>query len=224
MYEYPPAAPPPPVSPARVPWGTAALVVVLGVAGAGLGAIPGPRPRWTGAGGWMVDQVPGSLWALALGTTAVCLAGGLLVVRRAARLCWTAPALAGWVLVVLAAGAALLWRSLYDASLSTIEFGALIPVLDWAFTLVPAVLAGVAGARRGRDARIALALGTGLVTVPAYALGTALVFAGGGAGAAAAALPMVAILGLGGLAGGTALAATTGRRYPDRIYGAAIRP
>jgi hypothetical protein len=199
------------------------LVVVLGLAGAALGAVPGPRPRWTGAGGWLVDSVPGSLWALTLGTTGACAVGGLLLVRRAARLRWTDPALAGWLLVVLTAGAALLWRSLYDAALSTIEFGALIPVLDRAYTLVPAVLAGVVGVRRGRDARIALALGTGLVTLPAFALGTALVFAGGGPGAALAALPMVAVLGLGPLVGGTAIAATTGRRYPGRPYGAASR-
>jgi hypothetical protein len=201
----------------------AVAVVVLGLGGTALGAVPGPRPRWTGAGGWMVDSVPGPLWALTVGTTGLCAVGGLVLVRRAARLRWTDPVLAGWLLVVLGAGAGLLWRSLYDASLSTIEFGALIPVLDWAFTLVPAVLAGVVGVRRGRDARIALALGTGLVTLPAYALGTALVVAGGGVGAALGALPMVATLGLGPLAGGTAIAGTTGRRYPGRPYGAASR-
>jgi hypothetical protein len=96
MSGYPPAAPPPPAPAARVPWGIGVLVVLAGVAGLVLGSLPGPRPRWTGEGGWLVDAVPGSLWALTLGATAVCAAGGLVLVRRAAPLRWTDPVLGGW--------------------------------------------------------------------------------------------------------------------------------
>jgi dolichol kinase len=64
------------------------------------------------------------------------------------------------------------------------------------------------------------------VTLLAYAMGTALVFAGGGVGAALASLPMVAVLGLGPLVGGSAIAGTIGRRpprHPGRPHGAASR-
>ena len=85
------------------------------------------------------------------------------------------------------------------------------------------MLVGAAAVRRGREERIALALATGLVTLPAYGLGTALLFTGGGAGAALAALPMVAVLGFGALVGGAAIAGTIGRQRPRRRCGTSSR-
>jgi hypothetical protein len=70
------------------------------------------------------------------------------------------------VALVVLAVAALVWNAVYAAALSTIDFGAPVPIFHWLFTFAPAVLADVLFSRRGRRARWPAALGTGVVTVP----------------------------------------------------------
>jgi hypothetical protein len=72
------------------------------------------------------------------------------------------------------AAAALFWNSLVMAADAEFETGALIPVFHWAFTFVPALGAGLAARRRGSSTPLRLALGTGVVTVPLFAIGWSL--------------------------------------------------
>jgi hypothetical protein len=166
---------PPPVS--RVPRGRLAAlvvaVVVLTVTATLLGARDWAVPERV-PGGWQVAAVPGSLTALLAVTSGVCLLLAALLTAPAARLRWTEPAGLAWLAVVLAATGALVFNALVSAANAEFTVGAVIPVLHWLFTLVPALLAGAVTAGRGAAAAAVGALGSGVVTVPLFALGWAL--------------------------------------------------
>ena len=78
---------------------------------------------------------------------------------------------AAWLLVTLAAAAALAWNDLFLASQGEPEALPVIPIFDWAFTSVPAFLGGALAVRRGVNASLTAALGTAVVTLPLLALG-----------------------------------------------------
>jgi hypothetical protein len=124
--------------------------------------------------GWQVTAVPAPLTVLLLVTTAVCLALGAVATLREGGLRPRDPVFLGWLVVSLLAAAALVWNALVMAADAEFETGALIPVLHWAFSFVPALLAGLAARRRGPATALAYALGTGVVTVPLFALGWSL--------------------------------------------------
>ncbi|TYP89647.1 hypothetical protein [Blastococcus xanthinilyticus] len=196
-------------SPAR-PWPTA---VVLTVAALALGLVDWPLPRLT-VGGLMVDRVPGPLWVLVLGLTAVCVAVAVVGTRRAVGARFRGPAAALWLVVVVLTAAVLAWNALYSAAYSTTVVDALIPVLHWLFTFVPAVLGALAFRRAGRAERAAGALGTGVVSLPLFALGWALLVASddGWTDHLASAAFGVAVLGVLPLVAGIAIGAAGGRR------------
>lgn len=125
-------------------------------------------------GGWQVGAVPGSLAALVLITTVVCLAVGIATTVHDAGLRLRDPAFAVWLVVVLLAAAALVWNALVLAADAAVVVGAIIPIFHWAFTFVAALLAGLAARRRRPATTLAVALGTGVVTVPLFALGFSL--------------------------------------------------
>jgi hypothetical protein len=144
----------------------AGLTVVLAL----LGRQPWPLPYRDGGG---VAAVPQSLLSFLLLCVAVCvwLAGRL--VRPADTLRSTGAAHLWWALI---AGAALVSVAA-DLSLASFAGTGTRPddlLLRCAVPLVPAVLAGVLAADAGRAARVRVALGTGLVTLPLGALGWAL--------------------------------------------------
>lgn len=74
----------------------------------------------------------------------------------------------------MVAAGALVFNALVLAADASQEAGPVIPVFHWQFTLVPALLAGAVGATRGAAAATAAALGSGVVTLPLFPLGWAL--------------------------------------------------
>ena len=96
-----------------------------------------------------------------------------MVSTRGAGLRLSDPFAWAWEVLVLLAGAALVWDGLYMATFSPGP-SPIIPVFDWLFTFAPALLAGLLFLRRDRSARRAAALCTGVVTVPLLALARAL--------------------------------------------------
>ncbi|MGY1631411.1 hypothetical protein ACI784_06845 [Geodermatophilus sp. SYSU D01186] len=204
-----PAAPPPPPPPdaAAPPQPTVVATAVLTLAAATLGLLPWPRPGWAPSSTWLVTDVPGPLWALLLTTAAVCLATAVVLVRREAGLRLRDGVTWAWFGLVVAAAAALVWNALYAAALSNTVFGGIIPIFHWLFTSAPAVLAGWLFSRRGRPARVAAALGTGVVTLPLFALWPALLMPDGPIGGQLVrVLAGTALLGLAPLVAGVALA------------------
>jgi hypothetical protein len=166
---------PPPVS--RLPRAALAalLAVLVGltVAAAGVGSLPWALPERV-FGGWQVADVPGSLVALLVASTGVCLIAGTTLVLRGARLRLAEPAALTWLAVVVVSAGALVFNALVLAADASQESGPVIPVFHWMFTLVPALLAGAVGATRGAAAATAAALGSGVVTLPLFTLGWAL--------------------------------------------------
>jgi hypothetical protein len=124
--------------------------------------------------GWQVAAVPPSLTALLLVATAGCVVVGAGTTLRDGDLRPRDPAFLVWLVLVLAAAAALVWNALVLAADAEFVVGALIPVFHWAFTFVPALLAGVAARERRPQTALAVALGTGVVTVPLLGLGFSL--------------------------------------------------
>jgi hypothetical protein len=151
--------------------------LVLAAVGAGLAAVltllgrqPWQLPE-RDAGG--VAAVPQSLLSFLLLCAVVCVWVAGRLVRPAETLRSTTAAHIWWALV---AGAALVSLAA-DLSLASFAGTGQRPtdlLLRCAVPLVPAVLAGALARRNGRPARIRLALGTGLVTLPLGALGWAL--------------------------------------------------
>ncbi|MGY1651726.1 hypothetical protein [Geodermatophilus sp. SYSU D01119] len=182
-----------------------AASAVLTAAAAVAGLHRWPRPEWAQDSPWLVADVPAALWVLSAGATVAGAVVGALTVRGALRTAGRIAA-AVWLVVVLAAAAALTWNALYAAALSDVGTGAVIPVFHWLFTLAPAVLAGWGAPRADAGVRRALAVGTGVVTVPLSALGWALL-----AGPAPSGLPGVlwttVLLGAAPLAAGAVLVA-----------------
>lgn len=193
--------------------------VALGLVVPLLGLLPWPRPVWSPNFRWLVTDVPAPLWALILGTTAVCVVTAIVLTVRAADLRVRDLVTWGWIALVLLAAAALVWNAVYAAALSTIEFGSPIPIFHWLFTFAPAVLAGWLFAQRGREARWVAALGTGVVTVPLFGLGWALLFLHPEPllAAIAGTAQLTVTLGVAPLIGGVALAGVVGQEPAQRM-------
>ncbi|WP_155858935.1 hypothetical protein [Candidatus Blastococcus massiliensis] len=171
-----PPAPPPPVGTRTrpdLPWPTIAVTGVLTVLAIVVGQRDWAVPERV-LGGWQIADVPSSLTALLLAGSAVCLVLGAWATLRDASLRPSDPAFLVWVVVSLLAVAALLWNALVLAADAEFETGAIIPVLHWVFTFVPALLAGLAARNRGVAGAVAAALGTGVVTLPLFGLGWSL--------------------------------------------------
>jgi hypothetical protein len=144
----------------------AGLTVVLAL----LGRQPWQLPQRDDGG---VSTVPQSLLTFLVLCAVVCVWVAGRLVRPAETLRATAAAHMWWAVV---AGAALVSLAA-DLSLASFAGTGQRPTdlpLRCAVPLVPAVLAGVLARRDGRAARIRVALGTGLVTLPLGALGWAL--------------------------------------------------
>lgn len=166
MSEQSPVPPSPRVAVLRTAGGAIALTVVASA----LGALGWPSPVVTGSG-WQVAEVPPRLLAL-LGTVGL---GSLVVAALLVRpWSWRAPvaAVVWWVLVLLSVFAGV-WNDLYYAALSGSD-GPIIPVFDWLFTFLPALLAGLVTRRHGRPVQLQAGLGTAVVSLPLLGLGTSL--------------------------------------------------
>jgi hypothetical protein len=155
--------------PVRLPTlALAGVALTLGLAL--LGRQPWQLPERTGGA---LSEVPQSLVTFLLVCAAACVWTAGRLVRpaqllrspAAVRMWWAL--LAGATVVSLAAG-----LSLASLAGTGQQSGDLL--VRWALPVVPAVLAGALAADAGRAARIRVALGTGLVTVPLAGLGWAL--------------------------------------------------
>ncbi|WP_143018825.1 hypothetical protein [Geodermatophilus sp. DSM 45219] len=152
-----------------------------------------PSPELTGSG-WQVADVPPSTACLVAGAAVLCVVVAATLVRpgslpgRAAAVTW-------WVLA-LASAFALTWNALYSAALSAVAFGAVIPVLHWLFTFVPALVVGLATRGAGPRAQLRATLGTAVVTLPLLALGWALLLSSDVLGAVLGTLWSTAVLGV----------------------------
>ncbi len=219
---------PPPSSPpvgrfrADLPWPTVLGLLVLTVGAVLLGQRDWAVPERV-LGGWQIAELPASLTVLLLAVTGVCLLAGAWAALGDARLALRDRAFAVWLLVSLLAAAALIWNALVMAADAEFGTGAIIPVFHWAFTFVPALLAGLAARGLGAVRAVAVALSTGVVTVPLFGLGWSLlssresVTAGTGS-----ALWITALLGVGPLviaaaiSRSSALSAAWKREHPSR--------
>ncbi|SET10945.1 hypothetical protein SAMN04488546_1468 [Geodermatophilus poikilotrophus] len=189
-----------------------AATVVLGLLAIMVGLLPWPQPLLVPGTTWLVDDVPGPLWVLVLSTAPLCLGTAVVLLRRETGLSARSPVFWAWLAVVVVAAAALVWNALYASALSDRVFGAIIPIFHWLFTFTPAVLAGLLFGGRGRRAGWAAGLGTGVVTLPLFALSWALLagpeeFSLAGI---AGLLSITGILGVAPLFAGVALAGAMG--------------
>ena len=157
----------------RLPVAATAVLTVIAI---GLGLLPWPRPEWSTSGFEIAATTPIALWLVVGGTAAVCLTVAARVTTAVAPL--QLPAGRLWLTITVLAAGALAVNAIYAAALSTIDFGVPIPIFHWLFTAVPAFLAGAASMGRERRARVAAAVGTGVVTLPLFALGWALLLSG----------------------------------------------
>lgn len=154
--------------------GAVVVTVPLTVAAAAVGGRRWPLPRYV-AEGWQVAAVPVDLAALLAVSIAVCLVAATAFTLRVTRLRLPEPAGIAWLGVVLGAAAFLGWYALLlAANGGRADFGPYIPALDWTFTAVPALAAGGLTARRGPAVATLAAAGTGVLTLPLYTLGIAL--------------------------------------------------
>jgi hypothetical protein len=145
-----------------------AATVLLTVGAALLGTLGWAVPTRTSSG-WQVTDVPAGLLAVLLGTAGVSLVVAALLARpdrlgRAVAVTWWAMA--------AAAVFALVWNDLYLAALKG-GGGAIIPVFDWLFTFVPALVVGLVARRLGPAAHQRATLGIAVLTLPMSALGWA---------------------------------------------------
>jgi hypothetical protein len=199
--------------PARFPRAPMVAIVVLTLLVGAAGLPEWPKPELSATSPWMVADVPGALWALVLGTTAVCVAVATVMTARAAGVGTGDRVFLAWLALVLLSAGALVWNALYAAALSTTSFGAIIPIFHWLFTFVPAVLAGALFTYRGRETRWIAALGTGMVTLPLFHLSSVLLVGGDLWLTAVGSLSLTGPLGVAPLVGGVALAGAMGERY-----------
>ncbi|WP_167761109.1 hypothetical protein [Geodermatophilus sp. DF01-2] len=176
------------------PGPVAAAAVALTCAATAAGTLVAwPSPDRT-TSGWQVADVPPSTAGLVVATVLICLAVAAVLVRPGSLPGRLAPA--AWWAFVLASAFALAGRALYFAALAEDTLGAVIPVLDWLFTLVPALAVGLATRRAGRRTRLRAILGTAVVTLPPFALGWALLESTGGVATFLGALYSTAFLGV----------------------------
>ncbi len=155
----------------RLPIAAAAVLTVVSCV---LGVLPWPRPEWSTSGWEIAATTPIALWLVVGGTAAVCLTVAARVTTAVAPLELRRPAGRLWLTITVLAASSLVVNVIYSAALSTIDFGVPIPIFHWLFTAAPAFLAGAASIGRDRRARVAAAVGTGVVTLPLFALGWAL--------------------------------------------------
>jgi hypothetical protein len=152
----------------------AGAAVVLAVAASLAAALGWPLPERT-LSGWQVADVPASLLTLIVGVAVVCLVVASALVRAGSlgsrTATWT------WRAVGVLAAAALVWNDLYFAALN--GGGAIIPVFDWLFAFVPALILGVTTRGLGRPAQLRAVLGTAVITLPLLGLGWAVTGEGG---------------------------------------------
>jgi hypothetical protein len=170
---YPAAPPPPPERGAgrRDAFRLGAAALALTVLASAVGALGWAAPERTPSG-WQIADVPGDLLALVVISGIACLAVAALLARPWS---WRAPVAAVvWWALGLATVLALVWNDLYVAALGTADDGPVIPVFDWMFTFVPALVAALVTRRRGRPAQLRAGLGTAVVSLPMVALGWAL--------------------------------------------------
>ena len=211
---FPAGGPRPPPDPARagLPRTLMTATVVLGLLATMLGLLPWPQPLLVPGSTWLVDDVPGPLWLLVLSTALFCLGTAVVLLRRETGLSSRSPVFWAWLAVVVIAAAALVWNALYASALSDRVSGAIIPIFHWLFTFTPAVLAGLLFGGRGRRAGWAAALGTGVVTLPLFALSWALLAGPDGFSLAGVTgcLYITGILGVAPLVAGVALAGAMG--------------
>ncbi len=169
---------------------TAALTCAAAVLGA---LVAWPSPERT-TSGWQVADVPASTAGLVLSTAGVCLALAGALVRPSSLPGRTAPVT--WWCTALASAFALAWNALYSAALSAVVVGAVIPVLHWLFTFVPALVVGLGTRTTGPRAQLRATLGTAVVSLPLLALGWALLGSSGGTVAVLGALYSTGLLGV----------------------------
>lgn len=144
----------------------AVLVAVLAL----LGMQPWSLPR---RGGGAVTGVPQSLVTFLL----ICAGGCLWAAGRVttpAEVLGSAREVRVWWALVMAAAVVSVTAALSLASYAGAGDAPEGLLVRWAVPAVPAVLAGVIAWPHGRAARLRAALGTGVVTVPLFALGWAL--------------------------------------------------
>lgn len=178
-----------PWPPARLPRAPIVATLALTLLVTGVGLLPWPRPALSHTSVWMVSDVPGPLWALVLG-------------------------LLGWAALMLVTSGALVWNALYAAALSTTSFGPIIPIFHSLFSFGPAVLAGGLFTRRGRRARLAAALGTGVVTVPLFQLFAILLIPRDPVLTLLGSLTLTSVLAVAPFVGAVAIAGAMGDREP----------
>lgn len=162
-----------PAVPAAPDAGVGRAVVVIAVLIAVL-ALLGTQP-WSlplRAGG-AVTGVPQSLVTFLLICTGGCLwAAGR--VTRPAEVLGSAREVRVWWVLVVAAALVSLTAAVSLASYAGVGDAPEDLLVRWAVPVVPALLAGVLAWPHGRATRIRAALGTGVVTLPLFALGWAL--------------------------------------------------
>ena len=112
-----------------------------------------------------------------IGTAVVCLAVAAVLSRPASL--GSPAATATWWVMAVASALALIWNDLYFAALASGKSGAVIPVFDWLFTFLPALVVGLVTSRHGRAAHLRATLGTAIVTVPLLGLGWSISGEGG---------------------------------------------
>ncbi|MGY1616393.1 hypothetical protein ACI797_06560 [Geodermatophilus sp. SYSU D00691] len=151
-------------------FGIAGTTVALAVVLALLGAQDWPLPGRTADG---VTDVPSSLVQFLVVCAGLCLwAAGR--VTRPARTFRSPAAASVWWAVVAAAAFVSLTAAVSLASWGGFGAHPADLLVRWTVPFVPALLAGVLARRDGRAARLRAALGTGVVTLPLFALGWAL--------------------------------------------------
>jgi hypothetical protein len=178
-------AAPPPALPVQVPavtvpsanaFGIAGTTVALAVVLALLGSQDWPLPGRTAGG---VADVPSSLVHFLVVAAGLCLwAAGR--VTRPSRTFRSPTAASVWWAVVAAAAFVSLTAALSLASWGGAGTHPADLLVRWTVPFVPALLGGMLARRDGRAARVRAALGTGVVTLPLFALGWALLGSPGG--------------------------------------------
>ncbi|MGY1858007.1 hypothetical protein [Modestobacter sp. SYSU DS0290] len=180
----------------------AGLTVVLAL----LGRQPWQLPGRDGGG---LADVPSSLVSFLLICALLCLCCARFV--RPATLLDDARAVHLWWGLLLGSAAVSVTAALSLASFTTAGERPGDLLARCLVPLVPAVLAGILAADAGRSARVRLALGTGLVTVPLTGLGWALL-----SSAPVASASFADVLAVTGIAGAVPLAAAVAFVAADR--------